>query len=72
MTKPIIKWSGRKSYLTPYIDDYLIKLDKKNFKYFEPFLGSGAIFFHLANKNLINKSVDPYKLIKGFWENNKK
>tara|TARA_Y100000816_G_scaffold71135_1_gene47695 strand:+ start:905 stop:1588 length:684 start_codon:yes stop_codon:yes gene_type:complete len=23
-------------------------------------------------KNLINKSVDPYKLIKGFWENNKK
>ena len=56
MTKPIIKWSGRKSYLTPYIDDYLIKLDKKNFKYFEPFLGSGAIFFHLANKNLINKS----------------
>ena len=23
-------------------------------------------------KNLINKSVDPYKLIKGFWENNRK
>ena len=23
-------------------------------------------------KNLINKSVEPYKLIKGFWENNKK
>ena len=29
MTKPIIKWSGRKSYLTEYIDDYLIRLDKK-------------------------------------------
>ena len=23
-------------------------------------------------KNLINKSKEPYKLIKGFWENNKK
>ncbi len=51
--KPIIKWSGRKSYLTPYIDDHLLKLNKKQFKYYEPFMGSGAIFFHLASQNKI-------------------
>ena len=56
MTKPVIKWSGRKSYLTPYVDDYLTQLDKKNFNYFEPFMGSGAIFFHLANQNKIRRS----------------
>ena len=53
MTKPLIKWSGRKSYLTPYVDEYLIKLNRAQFTYYEPFMGSGAIFFHLANQNKI-------------------
>ena len=53
MTKPLIKWSGRKSYLTPYVDEYLIKLNRTQFTYYEPFMGSGAIFFHLANQNKI-------------------
>ena len=48
MTKPIIKWSGRKTYLTPYIDEYLSKLGEQQFTYYEPFMGSGAVYFHLA------------------------
>ena len=48
MTKPIIKWSGRKTYLTPYIDGYLSKLGEQQFTYYEPFMGSGAVYFHLA------------------------
>ena len=56
MTKPIIKWSGRKSYLTEYIDEYLIRLDKKKFNYHEPFMGSGAVFFHLATQGNVKSS----------------
>ena len=54
MTKPIIKWSGRKTYLTPYIDEHLSKL--KQFTYYEPFLGSGAVYFHLAGKKKIKEA----------------
>ena len=48
MTKPIIKWSGRKTYLTLYINEYLSKLGKQQITYYEPFMGSGAAYFHLA------------------------
>ena len=54
MTKPIIKWSGRKTYLTPYIDEHLSKLEQ--FTYYEPFLGSGAVYFHLAGKEKIKEA----------------
>ena len=56
MNKLIIKWSGRKTYLTPYIDKYLSEKKLDKFNYHEPFLGSGAIFFHLANQKKIEKS----------------
>ena len=56
MNKPLIKWSGRKTYLTTFIDDYLKKLDINKFVYIEPFMGSGAIFFHLANQQKINNT----------------
>ena len=56
MTKPIIKWSGRKTYLAPYINDYLCKLEKQQFRYYEPFMGSGAIWFHLAGQKKIKKA----------------
>ena len=56
MIKPLIKWSGRKTYLTPYIDQYINNLDLNKFTYYEPFMGSGAIFFHMANQNKIKKA----------------
>ncbi len=56
MTKPIIKWSGRKTYLAPYINEYLSKLGKQQFTYYEPFMGSGAIYFHLAGQKKIKKA----------------
>ena len=54
--KPIIKWSGRKTYLTPYVDDYLSKIGKEQFTYYEPFMGSGAVYFHLADQKKIEKA----------------
>ena len=56
MTKPLIKWSGRKTYLTPYVDEYLSKLEKQQFTYYEPFMGSGAIYFHLAGQEKIEEA----------------
>ena len=54
--KPIIKWAGRKTYLKLYIDEYLRKIKQQNFTYFEPFMGSGAIFFHLAGQDKIEEA----------------
>lgn len=56
MSKPIIKWSGRKSYLTSHVDNYLDKFKKESFNYYEPFMGSGAIFFHLAGQKKIKEA----------------
>lgn len=44
--KPFIKWAGGKSQLLPKLTKNL----PKNFtKYCEPFIGSGALLFHLLN-----------------------
>ena len=59
MTKPILKWAGRKSKILPHIDRFIdeLKLNGVNtFNYHEPFLGSGAVFFHLNSLNLIKKA----------------
>ncbi len=65
MTKPIIKWSGRKTYLINEIQDFIEKKYKnQNFSYHEPFFGSGAIYFNLATsissqieKSYLNDSI---------------
>lgn len=43
--KPFIKWAGGKSRLASEIASYF---PKKYNKYYEPFLGSGAIYFEIA------------------------
>lgn len=45
--KPFIKWVGGKRQLLPEIDK---RLPNRLDVYFEPFLGGGALFFHLAHK----------------------
>ena len=59
MTKPILKWAGRKTQILPYIDNFIKELKSNginSFNYHEPFLGSGAVFFHLNSSNLIKNA----------------
>lgn len=66
--KPFIKWAGGKSQLIPQMSTWFPPRDQIN-RYFEPFLGGGAVFFYLqhskshlsdTNKNL----VEMYDVVK--------
>ncbi|PKQ09927.1 MAG: DNA methyltransferase [Alphaproteobacteria bacterium HGW-Alphaproteobacteria-12] len=67
---PFLKWAGGKRWLISNHGD----LFPKNFNsYFEPFLGSAAVFFHLrptsgilADKN--SNLIDVYKAIRSNWQ----
>ncbi len=43
--KPFVKWAGGKRQLLPIIENHI---PREFDRYFEPFLGGGAVFFHLA------------------------
>ena len=47
---PFVKWAGGKSQLLPRIDTFIPTYFRR---YFEPFLGGGAVFLHTINKNNI-------------------
>jgi DNA adenine methylase len=54
--KPFLKWVGGKTKLIPqYAALNLIPTEFNT--YFEPFLGGGAMFFHLQNIGLINRAL---------------
>jgi DNA adenine methylase len=48
--KPFLKWAGGKRWLTKQLSDQLPVTFNR---YFEPFLGSGAVFFELEPGNAI-------------------
>lgn len=73
--KPFIKWAGGKTQLISEITSRMPKYtETENFTYIEPFVGSGALLFHLLNNypnlnkvviNDINKDlIDTYITIR--------
>ncbi len=57
--KPFLKWAGGKGQLIDTIEERLpskIKENRKIKNYFEPFVGAGALFFHLASEYKIKRS----------------
>ncbi|WP_017293635.1 DNA adenine methylase [Geminocystis herdmanii] len=51
--KPFLKWVGGKTQLISEIDQLINKIvdeKKKKFSYIEPFVGGGAILFHILNQ----------------------
>lgn len=50
--KPFVKWVGGKSRLT---DQFEVLFPKITGRYFEPFVGSGAVFFYLWNNARLPK-----------------
>lgn len=75
--KPFLKWAGGKGQLIGQIEERLPKeilISKKIGKYFEPFVGGGAVFFWLAGRYDIKKAclydinseiIMAYKTVKG-------
>lgn len=68
---PIIKWAGGKRQLLPELVKYINTGELGNGRYFEPFVGGGAMLFALepekATINDLNKElVTVYKVIKMF------
>jgi DNA adenine methylase len=68
--KPFLKWAGGKRWLVskhPELFNFSFKT------YFEPFLGSGAVFFHLKPENAVlsdlnSELINTYSAIKSDWE----
>jgi DNA adenine methylase len=64
-----LRWAGGKRW---FISKYVDLIPKKFNRYFEPFLGSGSVFFHLAPSNaflgdLNNELVSAFQAIKDDW-----
>lgn len=50
--KPFIKWAGGKGQLLGQLDEHLpSQLDGRPFTYVEPFVGGGAMLFHMLKKH---------------------
>ena len=66
--KPILKWAGGKNGLLKKIKEYLPS-DLHQHNYHEPFVGGGAVFFHLEPKrgtiNDVNERlINLYKVVR--------
>ncbi len=66
LVTPFLKWVGGKRQIMPTIDQHLPKGIKH---YIEPFIGGGAVFFHLQPKKAIlndfnSELINVYRVIK--------
>lgn len=56
--KPFVKWAGGKRQFINKLDNLFPKdFDKNKNTYFEPFVGGGALFFHLLKTQKIEKAI---------------
>lgn len=67
--KPFIKWAGGKRWL---VDNIHFKVPDFPGRYIEPFLGGGAVFFHLAPRQAIlsdinSRLIDTYRAVRLDW-----
>ena len=54
--RPIVKWAGGKSKL---VGELLARAPNAHLRYFEPFLGGGALFFRLAPRAAVLSDANP-------------
>ena len=64
IAKPFVKWAGGKSNLIDFIEAKLPYKRDDSFSYIEPFVGSGAVLFHMLNHypNLKNVVINDINL----------
>jgi len=57
--KPFLKWAGGKRQLVPQIDRFFPEAVKDGSigRYVEPFVGSGAVFFHVAQSYAVSELI---------------
>jgi DNA adenine methylase len=68
--KPFLKWAGGKRWIVER-DEF--KIPQYTGRYIEPFLGGGAVFFHVNPENAILSDLNPrlietYQAIKDDWQ----
>jgi DNA adenine methylase len=68
--KPFLKWAGGKRW---FVHNHAKLLPKRYNRYFEPFLGSGAVYFHLLPEQAtLNDSnpdlIETYQALKENWQ----
>src|SRR5690349_4362958 len=67
--QPFLKWPGGKRW---FASTHIHLLPKKFDRYFEPFLGSGAVFFSVKPKRAVlgdinSELIGVYKTLKQDW-----
>jgi len=57
VTGPFLKWPGGKRWLVPWLQEFIG--ERRFERYFEPFLGGGALFFALHPRKSVLSDVNP-------------